>query len=219
MILTSNGIDLTGQIMLNRMKRITYQVNDFDKVLNTFYSIAKSYCPVFKVTKPFKEVAIDLIRYCLNLEGKLDNLKGFGIMGATGTRKTFICRCLQQFMKIDGIRYVKNNKFYSFNYQIYNSREIINEMIREGDYEKFVNINILLIDDLGSEPVEVNFYGNRINAIETILEMRYYRDKLTHFTTNLTEQAIRDRYGERVYSRLREKTNFIELVDIDFRLL
>lgn len=65
-------------------------------------------------------------------------------------------------------------------------------------------------DDLGSEGVGKHF-GNTVNVMEQIIQERYksYQHHLTHFTTNLTPEELRERYGQRVFSRLNEMCNVI----------
>lgn len=68
----------------------------------------------------------------------------------------------------------------------------------------------LFIDDLGTEPEIQNIYGNKRNAIMEILMERYEKKLPTILTTNLTlkEQGktsqFQDRYGMRVFDRLKE---------------
>lgn len=64
-------------------------------------------------------------------------------------------------------------------------------------------------DDLGAENPNIKRFGNELNVMEEIFLSRY--DKLnssnyavTHCTTNLTLAEIKEMYGDRVYSRLKE---------------
>lgn len=63
---------------------------------------------------------------------------------------------------------------------------------------------MLAIDDLGTEPVEVLEYGNRLNPVIDLLYKRYDEQLFTIITTNLTPKEIRERYGERIADRLNE---------------
>jgi DNA replication protein DnaC len=80
----------------------------------------------------------------------------------------------------------------------------------------------LIIDDLGSEPPEANVYGTKCSPIADIIEHRYimfsrYGAK-THFSSNLNFDGIKQRYGERVYSRLNEMNYEVDLTGIDRRI-
>ena len=83
--------------------------------------------------------------------------------------------------------------------------------------DRYIRWSILCIDDLGSEPQEVSYYGNRLNLMEHIVEERYLDRKLTHFTSNFNMEQLEQLYGQRVASRLYESCNIVKLVDTDWR--
>lgn len=68
-------------------------------------------------------------------------------------------------------------------------------------------------DDLGTEDVKKHF-GNQSNVMAEIILSRYGRKEFlkhkTHITTNLSAQQIKDNYGDRVASRMREMFNQIK---------
>lgn len=64
--------------------------------------------------------------------------------------------------------------------------------------------DILGIDDIGTEPAEVQDYGNFMYPIKELLAMRYDAQLFTVFTTNLEPKEIRQRYGDRIADRLNE---------------
>jgi DNA replication protein DnaC len=77
----------------------------------------------------------------------------------------------------------------------------------------------LCIDDIGTEELK-NHYGNRKNVIGDLIELRYSAGNcgtLLHLTTNLTMSQVKEFYGDRVGSRLRETMNIIELKGEDRR--
>ena len=78
----------------------------------------------------------------------------------------------------------------------------------------------LCIDDLGTEEDKINF-GNKSNVIADILFGRYSNSSLardmTHVTTNLTVKGIKERYGERIWSRMSEMFNVIQMEGGDRR--
>ena len=66
-----------------------------------------------------------------------------------------------------------------------------------------------MIDDLGTENEDFMQYGQRANPLAELLEKRYdlsfHRDRVrTVVTSNLTDQQLKERYGFRVFDRLRE---------------
>ena len=70
-----------------------------------------------------------------------------------------------------------------------------------------VDVDLLLIDDLGTEKIYNNVTGN---YLFTLLNERSVAHKQTFFSTNLTLQQLNERYDERVVSRLIDKnTTFV----------
>lgn len=77
----------------------------------------------------------------------------------------------------------------------------------------------LCLDDCGTEDVK-NHFGNRVNVIGQIIEARYFKNAtgpFFHVTTNLNADQMKEFYGPRVMSRLREIMNVIELKGEDRR--
>lgn len=63
---------------------------------------------------------------------------------------------------------------------------------------------MLGIDDLGTEPVEIQNYGNVTTPIVDMLSRRYQMRRFTAITTNLAPSDFRGRYGGRVADRFNE---------------
>lgn len=77
----------------------------------------------------------------------------------------------------------------------------------------------MCIDDFGTEDVKSN-YGDKKNVIGDIIEQKYFEKScgvLLHGSTNLRSDQLKDYYGERVISRMREVFNFIEFKGGDRR--
>lgn len=69
----------------------------------------------------------------------------------------------------------------------------------------------LCIDDMGTEQIKKNF-GNELNVITEIILNRYDLKidfSKTHITTNIAADEIKDHYGVRASSRMREMLNII----------
>ena len=78
----------------------------------------------------------------------------------------------------------------------------------------------LCIDDLGVEKESVKHFGSEETVIEKVLTSRYnlYQEGyITHATTNLDAKMLREKYGDRIYSRFKEMFNFIILPGADRR--
>lgn len=86
-------------------------------------------------------------------------------------------------------------------------------------YKAVKGATCLFIDDLGftGESEVVNDYGVKARPIEDIIEHRYDKQLFTVCTTNLTEGEIREKYGDRIHSRICEQFMMIPVVGMDYR--
>ena len=76
-------------------------------------------------------------------------------------------------------------------------------MGKASEIQNYIDADILLIDDLGSEPVLKNV---TVEYLYTILNERLVKNRATCISSNLDSPTkILDRYGERIYSRLANK--------------
>ena len=71
-------------------------------------------------------------------------------------------------------------------------------------YRRYVNQELLFIDDIGTEPVSLKIYGNEFSPITELLYNRYDKQGWTIITSNLSDSQIKERYGERIDDRLKE---------------
>lgn len=88
------------------------------------------------------------------------------------------------------------------------------------EYKLIRNSTVLFIDDLGfsGESEMVNDYGVKRRPIEEILEYRYDKMRATCCTSNLTIQELRNKYGERIFSRMSEQFAFVAITGKDHRI-
>jgi DNA replication protein DnaC len=150
----------------------------------------------------------------------LDLLKGIGIVGATGIGKTSAMKVLNSMLEYDNCVYLKNGRPIPLKFHIYNSREIVSRYEKDGheglyNYYNYANV---MIDDLGTELLQAKHYGTPLNVLEEVIERRYENNMMLHFTSNLSLNDIHEKYGDRVYSRINQQVNIIELEGKDFRL-
>jgi len=148
--------------------------------------------------------------------------KGIFLGGAVGVGKSL-------FMEL----FSKNHRQ---SYQIVNAAKIADDWLELGDSwlelltvpaelpandaSNFFQRRLgLCVDDLGAE-MGKNAFGNKKNVLGSLIEMRYSAKTtgpLFHMTTNLTAGQIKEFYGDRVGSRLREMMNVIILKGADRR--
>jgi DNA replication protein len=79
--------------------------------------------------------------------------------------------------------------------------------------ERCLNYKFLFLDDFGAE----NTTDFAREQFFTILDIRCQKQHPTYITTNLNPKEIREKYGERIFSRLKEMAIFVEIKGEDKR--
>lgn len=202
-------------------RRIAYMPYLMESSIRVYLSIAEKNCTNYQVNENLKLIIENLLRYIhadSNFQGSIN--KALGFIGNTGSGKTFIMKMLQFYMTIDAVKWIWEGKVCNFNYKIVTTRQVLADFSGSGfsGIEKYMVPPVICFDDLGAEASNVSYYGNKLNVMEHIIEERYNLKKLSHFTTNLKEERIKEVYGDRVISRLTEQTNFIHIVGNDWRM-
>jgi DNA replication protein DnaC len=128
------------------------------------------------------------------------------ISGAVGVGKTYLLKCIaNQLIKKEV--YV----FYSTAFKMNND---FLEYCKAGSDEKsyflspYLDSEVLLIDDLGTEPILNNV---TLDYLYLVLNERMIAGKSVIINSNLEIDAILDRYGERIFSRIIDKRNGLAL--------
>ena len=179
---------------------------------------------VFTYTNLAKWFVGDVTAECLDPETRkpmqADLRKGFYIAGPTGSGKTWAAEILSYLARLHNFKFKVGDTEFLLGFPAsHRADEITDYMMREGDLMGVSDFNALLIHDLGSEPSEVLYMGNRVDAIRQLIERRGDSARfITSFTSNLRlGESIAKRYGDRVDSRLREMCNYYEIKGYDRR--
>lgn len=133
------------------------------------------------------------------------------IIGGAGCGKTFLLECVANEMMKKGVVVCYKTAFE------------INELARlyhigkSYDFSDCLNADVLLIDDLGTEPILKNVTKE---YLYNLINIRQINNKATMISTNLSLDNILDRYDERIFSRLANKnlSTTIQLVSKDKRI-
>lgn len=123
-----------------------------------------------------------------------DGKKHLVLYGPSGLGKTYLLQSIAKRSRQRGILSLTFNANALFNQirQAYFARE---EEVDQPYYE----VPLLLIDDLGTEPLWENITLEQMFAL---LEYRIQHRKSTVISTNLSPENLRNRYTQRIYSRL-----------------
>jgi len=158
-----------------------------DQCANTVAELSKR-----SILPPNKAICESLVKFMA--ETKLEvREKGLFLIGGTGTGKTVALKIISAFRRYPVFycdrlvsRYMSNKKSFP---------------------EIFEHEKDIIIDDLGAE-VTINDFGMKFELLTQIITDRHRlfteRGYLTLFSTNLNKDEFVSRYGQRVYSRIKQ---------------
>lgn len=160
----------------------------------------------------YSHPAFDVMqKWCNTKSNKINIL----ISGATGTGKTFLTECIANEL-------ISKNKLVLFTTSFNMNNTLLNYHIsfdpnREQIIKPYLESQVLIIDDLGTEPMIKNVTSEYLYLI---LNERMMNNLPTIITTNLDMKDILEHYGERVFSRISNKriSLLIVLESEDLRL-
>lgn len=117
------------------------------------------------------------------------------LTGSTGLGKTFLLRAMAE-------RLIERNMNVLI-ISAYRMLEILRKSYfdNDGSAEELLGAEVLMIDDLGSEPLMQNV---TVEQLFYLLNERQNRNLSTVISTNLDMAKLRERYTERIASRLRD---------------
>lgn len=125
---------------------------------------------------------------------------GVTLLGNPGSGKTFLFEIMQRITHPQDPHFFIRANTLDVVLQ-FNQKEIGHTV-----FDKWQTKNVLF-DDLGTEH-DGKHYGEKVNVFEKFIQFRYelFREKglKTHFTTNLTNAELLEKYGLRCHTRLME---------------
>ncbi len=100
----------------------------------------------------------------------------------------------------------KDERFFHF--EDIKDTEIAYKRDNVKHFEFLTSKRELVIDDIGTEPLNNKDYGTDMNLVADIIRLRYNKSQkgysVTHITTNLDKEQIKERYGDRIADRMNE---------------
>ncbi|MEY8735570.1 ATP-binding protein [Peribacillus frigoritolerans] len=162
------------------------------------------------ITAGAKERAVSFTKTFLASTDPCHNLL---IMGNPGTGKTHLCAAIARNIKQKGftVGFLTTGKLLSMIRETYQKEpaKTESEILRD-----ITRLDLLILDDVGSEAKRGNDDWRKGIFFE-IVESR--SGKPTIYTSNLTDVDLPVAVGKRVYSRLHDNTQFIDLFTEDYR--
>ena len=148
--------------------------------------------------------------------------KGLYIAGNCGSGKSLLLRILSAIAGYYNVYYEFGTEKIPLSWAENRADDICNGFIMQGaeNIVKLRSANVLCINDFGTGAAEQIYMGNRMNIIKQLIEARADLDgKFTIISSNfsINNPTIREQYGDRVVSRLRDMCNYFELKGCDFR--
>ena len=164
------------------------KTDNFDNLNKDYYKQDKKVNDTLSYSEYMDKVLLHINDALSNIESKPYNAL---FIGATGTGKTFLARCI-------GTEFLRRNKSVLY----LNVNEYLNSL--KPDYEGrplktyAVACDLLIIDDLGTE-YSTEFTKAELNYI---IDKRINDNKSTIITTNLLNNQIKERYLDSMFSRI-----------------
>ena len=159
-----------------------------------------------------RDERIESVDLPTNAFGKWSLDKGILIIGEYGSGKTLILEFLK---KVKGTFNIAGR--HTNAYEICREYETEQRQKDYAGYQDLVKSKCLFIDEVGDEPIVSKSYGNEENVIYRTLKMKFdliegqkEKDKV-FITSNLSLPEFRERYGERLFDRVKGMMNILIL--------
>lgn len=224
--------DILEKIFLqdDKFKRRTFAEGSWsmDTMLEAVKEIGRSYEPRFVLDNDNLSTYRNLIYWLMcdsrmtaidprdgrEIKGRL--AKGIYIAGNTGSGKSLAMNILKSLYRLNPI-YTPEK--VALKWESGRADEITDYFLSSGELESYKKAPLLCIQDLGSEPNETLYMGNRVKVLQSIIEYRGDIRTVTMVTSNIPmgHSDLKARYGERATSRMMEMMNYLVLTGKDRR--
>ena len=159
----------------------------------------------------FENAALISHKFVDNFKKSYQNLLFYGTVG---TGKSFLSGCIARELLSQGLSVIyfssgglfENLARYSFDVK---AKETLYNFCKD-----IYNSDLVIIDDLGTE-VTNSFVTSQLFSL---LNERHLRQKATIISTNLNLEELRDRYSDRIFSRITSNYSLCKLTGPDIRM-
>ena len=170
------------------------------------------YDPKYRVNP--RSLMEEVLRSCRSYAATFTPASGnLLFVGGTGLGKTFLSACVARTVADRGYSVVYETAAHLFA-KLEQAKFSPNEDNRR-EAARFTECDLLIIDDLGTEMTN-SFVSSQLFSC---LNERKLRRKATIISTNLSLEELRDRYSDRVFSRITSDYELCKLTGSDIRML
>ncbi|MBP3502082.1 MAG: ATP-binding protein [Clostridia bacterium] len=203
-------------IEYNKSNTFNIENHKFENFLSTFYSETVDKEKYNSDISPRDNIEI-IKKIAFNFISNFDNQneKNLLFTGNTGLGKTFISGCIANELLKQG-----KNVLYQTSPVMLDT--IINYRFGKTDssiYNSLLDVDLLIIDDLGTECMNNMKFSELFNIINTRLLNQNNKITKTIISTNLNIQNLFKTYDERIVSRLIGNYNICRFFGDDIRLM
>lgn len=140
---------------------------------------------------------------------------GLLLYGSVGNGKTTLIRAIRRLI---GLLYDSAYSNERKGIVTVSALELANIAKEEnGRFERIQKSELLAIDDVGVEPSIIKVWGNEISPFVDTIYYRYNRQLFTLMTSNLSEEQLAEKYGERIADRFTEMFDKIHFGNKTYR--
>lgn len=159
----------------------------------------------------FKNAVSTCRNFIKNFNSDYHNLFFYGTVG---TGKSFLSGCVAKELLEKGHSVIYFSAVSLFNFLSRNSFDYKNREELRTAYADFLQCDLLIVDDLGTELTN-QFVTS---AFFELLNERHLGKKATIISTNLSLEEMRDRYSDRIFSRITSNYEICKLTGKDIRM-
>lgn len=194
------------------MITLLYEQSNIREMLQTenFHSLSYEYYEGEDLSR-FKNAVNTCRNFVKNFNSDYHNLFFYGTVG---TGKSFLSGCVAKELIESGHSVIYFSSSSLFDFLSKNSFDYKNrDELREA-YTDLYRCDLLIIDDLGTELTN-QFVASQLFSL---LNERHMGKKATVISTNLSLEELRNRYSERIFSRITSNYELCKLSGKDIRM-